>query len=61
MKGIKQKMTLEMYLIETGKDDQGEFAKLSGKSSIDRSKHAMESDPKIGDLVDFTFNLELRK
>lgn len=61
MKGIKQKVELELRLVEKGKDEQGEYALLTGKSSLDRTKHKMESDPKIGDLVDFTFELELRK
>lgn len=61
MKGIKQKVELELRLVDKGKDEQGEYALLTGKSSLDRTKHKMESDPKIGDLVDFTFELELRK
>ncbi|MGV3630479.1 MAG: YceI family protein [Bacteroidota bacterium] len=61
MKGIQQKVELELRLVDSGKDERGEYALLSGKSSLDRTKHKMESDPKIGDVVDFTFELELRK
>ncbi|MES2587654.1 MAG: YceI family protein [Bacteroidota bacterium] len=61
MKGVKQKMDIELKLIDSGKDAKGEFAIIVGKSSLDRSKHEMVSDPKIGDIVDFTFELELRK
>jgi polyisoprenoid-binding protein YceI len=61
MKGVKQKVELEMRLVDSGKDEKGEYALLAGKSSLDRTKHNMESDPKIGDTVDFTFELELRK
>lgn len=61
MKGVKKKVELEMIFLEKGKDEQGEYALLSGKSSLDRTKFNMESDPKIGDIVDFTFELELRK
>lgn len=60
MKGVSQKITLELKFTEKGKDEQGEFALISGKSSLDRTKHKMESDPKIGDLVEFTFELLLR-
>ncbi len=61
MRGVKQNIQLELKLLKTGKDDKGEFALVKGKSSLDRTKHNMASDPKIGDIVDFTFALELRK
>ncbi len=34
---------------------------LVGKAQIDRTKHGMPSDPKSGDIVDFTFKVELKK
>jgi polyisoprenoid-binding protein YceI len=61
MKGIKEEFELDLKLIEFGTDKKGEFAILVGKSNLNRSKFGMKSDPKIGDLVDFTFELELRK
>lgn len=61
MKGISQKITLKLKYTEKGKDNQGEFAKISGNSSLDRTKHDMESDPKIGNVVDFNFEITLRK
>ncbi len=61
MKGIKQELDLDLKLIDFGKDKKGEFALLVGKANLDRSKFGMKSDPKIGDLVDFTFEIELRK
>ena len=30
-----------------------------GRSSIDRRKYGMKSDPKEGNIVDFTFKVEL--
>lgn len=61
MKGLIQKIEVELKIIALDKDNLGEFALIVGKSSIDRTKHKMQSDPKIGDIVDFTFELELRK
>ena len=61
MKGIKEEFELDLKLIEFGTDKKGEFAILVGKSNLNRSKFGMKSDPKMGDLVDFTFELELRK
>jgi polyisoprenoid-binding protein YceI len=61
MKGITQKLEIEYKIIAMDKDKNGEFVLVVGKSKLDRTKHKMQSDPKIGDLVDFTFELELRK
>jgi polyisoprenoid-binding protein YceI len=61
LKGIKQNLEIEYKIVSIDKDNKGEFILIVGKSSLDRTKHKMQSDPKIGDLVDFTFELELRK
>jgi polyisoprenoid-binding protein YceI len=61
LKGISKKLTIQVKLIDFGSDKEGEYAILVGKSSLDRSKHGMKSDPKIGDLVEFSFEIELRK
>ncbi|MFN5417749.1 MAG: YceI family protein [Flavobacteriia bacterium] len=61
LKGISQKIELELKYTKKAKDERGEYVIISGKSSLDRTKHKMESDPKIGDLVEFNFEIELRK
>lgn len=61
MKGIKQRLSIQVKIVATGKDKKGEYLLLSGLSSLDRTKFGMSSDPKIGDIVDFNFKLELRR
>lgn len=61
MKDIKQKLKIDLKILEKGKDAKGEYLLVVAKSSLDRTVHAMESDPKIGDLIDFSGQLELRR
>ena len=61
LKGISKELSIQVKLLDFGTDKDGEYAILAGKSSLDRSEHGMKSDPKIGDLVDFSFEIELRK
>lgn len=61
LRGIKQNIRVVLNLVDSGKDAKGDYLLLMGKSKLDRTKHGMSSDPKIGDVVDFTFKLELRK
>lgn len=60
MKGISAKMNVPLKLMDQGEDKKGKYLLFVGQSSLDRSKFGMESDPKIGDLVDFNFTIELR-
>ena len=52
---------IELKIVAKDKDKKGEYILIVGKSSLDRTKYKMQSDPKIGDIVDFNFELELRK
>jgi polyisoprenoid-binding protein YceI len=61
MKGVSQTLVIELKIVGQGKDKKGNYLLISGSSALDRTKFDMSSDPKIGDLVDFKFQLELRK
>jgi len=61
MKGVSQVLAIELKIVGQGKDKKGEYLLMSGSSNLDRTKFDMSSDPKIGDLVDFKFQIELRK
>lgn len=61
MKSVNQVLAIELKIVGQGKDKKGEYLLISGSSALDRTKFDMSSDPKIGDLVDFKFQLELRK
>lgn len=61
MKSISQVLAIELKIVGQGKDKKGDYLLISGSSALDRTKFDMSSDPKIGDLVDFKFQLELRK
>lgn len=61
MKGVRQPFTMKVKILDIGKDEKGDYMLLSGKASLDRTKFNMDSDPKIGDVVDFSCELELRK
>lgn len=57
MMGITQTERVEMkYLGKVGTNNAPVFI---GRSSIDRRKYGMKSDPKEGNIVDFTFKVEL--
>lgn len=61
MKGKTQEMTIEMKVAATGSEKGKDYLILVGKSSVDRTNHGMESDPKIGDVVDFQFEVEFTR
>lgn len=61
MRGVKQKLVVQLKIVAIGKDKKGDYVLVTGASALDRTKFGMESDPKIGDVVDFEFKLELRK
>ncbi len=61
MKGKTQDMTIEMKAAAAGNEKGKGYLILVGKSSVDRTKHGMESDPKIGDIVDFQFEVEFTR
>lgn len=61
MKNVSQVVAIELKIVGQGKDKKGDYILISGSSALDRTRFDMSSDPKIGDLVDFKFQLELRK
>jgi polyisoprenoid-binding protein YceI len=59
MLGITLDKEVELkYLGQIGVNSAPVFI---GRAQIDRTKHGMKSDPKEGDIVDFTFKVELVK
>jgi polyisoprenoid-binding protein YceI len=63
MKGIKEEIEIKLKLISNGENEntKKEYLLFVGNSSIDRTKHNMEPDSKIGNIVDFNFEIECTK
>jgi polyisoprenoid-binding protein YceI len=59
MKNILQKMPIIIKV--NGFKNKNKTLLISGKSTLDRTKFDMSSDPKIGDIVDFNFQLILKR
>lgn len=59
MMGVTKAMSIEMKVALTGVEDGKKFVVLLGKSSLNRTQFGQTSDPKIGDVVDFEFEVEL--
>jgi polyisoprenoid-binding protein YceI len=61
MLGKKSPLQLELKFAAAGSDKGKNYLVMVGKSAVDRTKFGMASDAKIGDLVEVTFEIELRK
>lgn len=61
MLGKKSPLTIELKFAAAGKDGGKEFLVMVGKAAIDRRKFGMTDDPKMGNIVDVTFEAEFRK
>lgn len=59
--GQKIDTEIEFRFVSTTKKDGKTVLVFVGKSVIDRTKHDMKSDPKIGDLVDVRFEVALNQ
>lgn len=57
LRGMREKVTVDLILVSF--DEGSKTAVLKAKSKLDRTKHGMTSDPKIGDVVDFEVNFTL--
>ena len=55
--GIKAETTLNLRFVSKVEKDGGEVLVFVGKTAIDRTKHNMTADAKIGDQVDVTFEV----
>src|SRR5690554_458654 len=61
MKGITKEESVDLKLIGVGEKDGKKVSVFWGSSSIDRTAYGMESSAKIGDIVDFHFEIQLEK
>lgn len=55
----EQPLQVTLKLIGVGEKDGNKVAVLWGKSQLDRTDYGMDSSAKIGDVVDFTFEVQL--
>lgn len=58
---IKQAVNLELKFVSKVEKDGITYLVFVGKSLVDRTAHGMQSDAKIGDLVDITFEVALKQ
>ncbi|HZH86742.1 MAG TPA: YceI family protein [Brumimicrobium sp.] len=61
MKGITKEVSVDLKLVGVGSKDGNEIMVLWGKAVIDRTNFGMAPSAKIGDLVDFHFEVKLKK
>jgi polyisoprenoid-binding protein YceI len=59
MMDIENPLEVRMKLVGVGEQEGNKVAVLWGTSQIDRTKYGMDSSAKIGDIVDFTFEVQL--
>ncbi|PWH86069.1 YceI family protein [Brumimicrobium oceani] len=59
--GISKPVEVTLKLVGTGEQDGKEIMVLWGKSSLNRTDYGMPSSAKIGDVVDFHFEIQLTK
>jgi polyisoprenoid-binding protein YceI len=59
MMGIEKPLTVKMKLVGVGEKDGNKKAVLWGTSQLNRTDYGMDSSAKIGDIVDFTFEVQL--
>lgn len=61
MRGVTKPMEIQLKAAATGEENGKPYLILVGKSSVDRTAHGMTPDAKIGNVVDFEFEVELTK
>jgi polyisoprenoid-binding protein YceI len=61
MLGKSQTLDIPMKLVKQGVDKGKDYLIFVGAASLDRTKHGMTPDAKIGNIVDFQFEIECRK
>jgi polyisoprenoid-binding protein YceI len=59
--GVKAEVILDLRFVSKVNKDGNEVLVFVGKSVVDRTKHGMTSDSKIGDLVDVTFEVAVAR
>lgn len=59
--GVKSEVILNLRFVSKVEKDGSEVLVFVGKSAVDRTKHNMTSDSKIGDLVDITFEVAVER
>lgn len=59
--GQKVSIPVELRFVSKMENDGKQILVFVGKSVVDRTKHAMSSDPKIGDLVDVSFEVAIER
>lgn len=61
MKGVTKEESFDLKLVGVGEVDGKKVSVFWGFSSIDRTAYNMEPSAKIGDIVDFHFEVQLEK
>ena len=59
MMGIENPLMVTLKLVGVGEKDGNKVAVLWGTSEMDRTDYGMDSSAKIGDVVEFTFDIQL--
>lgn len=61
MKGIEHDLDVNFKVLGVAEAEDKKVLILNVKSSLDRTQYGMDSDPSIGDIVDFDFQVQLEK
>ncbi|WP_159038524.1 YceI family protein [Brumimicrobium mesophilum] len=61
MLGYSNPLSLTLKLVGVGEKDGKEIMVLWGKASVNRTEYGMPSSAKVGDVVDFHFEVQLTK
>ncbi|MGM0480018.1 MAG: YceI family protein [Bacteroidota bacterium] len=61
MLGTSNPLEVELKLVGTGESDGKKVAILWGKSQLDRTTYGMDPSEKLGNVVDFNFEVQLDK
>ncbi|WP_417265122.1 YceI family protein [Brumimicrobium sp.] len=59
--GVTKDLSLTLKLVGIGEKDGKEIMVLWGKASLNRTDYGMSSSAKIGDIVDFHFEVQLKR
>ena len=59
--GVTKKLPVTLKLVGIGEKDKNKIMVLLGKSSLNRTDYGMVSSAKIGDVVDFHFEVQLKQ
>lgn len=61
MLGMKNPVNLEIRFTGNGMKSGKQYLTMIGRGQVDRTKHGMKGDSKIGDVVDVYFEIQLTK